>query len=224
MNPTRTAFVLFGTSLMFILMVIRHRKYRGVPVWKMTIVCAFLAVSGVIGALLMHYIENGDFGGTSFFGAVLFVPIFMLPVSLLTKIPYGTTMDLCAPCECIMLSVLKYNCYINGCCYGRILMNANGAEYQFPSQLTEMTASVIVMIVLLFFERKQKYINKIYPLYLIIYGSLRAILNNLRGDLSAFIWILPAGHFWSLISIAMGFTVLFLIIRKEKKAVPATTK
>ena len=195
---------------MFLLMLFRKKKYAEIPVWKMIISSLLLAVCGVVGAMLMYFIESGSFGGTSFFGAILFIPVLMLPIALMLRIPFGQMMDLCAPCECVMLAVLKIDCLNSGCCYGRMF-----GAFQFPSQLVEMAVILIIMVVLLRMERKQKNENCIYPCYLILYGATRFVLNLFRGGLSPFVWILPAGNFWSLVSICIGVLALILIKRRH---------
>jgi len=212
MSFERILIILGGTLGMLLLMLFRKRKYAEIPVWKMIISSLLLAVCGVVGAMLMYFIESGSFGGTSFFGAILFIPVLMLPVALMLRIPFGRMMDLCAPCECVMLAVLKVDCLISGCCYGRMF-----GEFQFPSQIVEMIVILIIMVILLRMEIKPKNKNLIYPYYLILYGATRFFLNLLRGGLTPFVWILPAGNFWSLVSVCIGMSMLLLIKHKEKK-------
>ena len=210
MNFERVLIILGGTLGMFLLMLFRKKKYAEISVWKMIVSSLLLAVCGVIGAMLMYFVESGSFGGTSFFGAILLIPVLMLPIALMLRIPFGRMMDLCAPCECVMLAVLKIDCLTSGCCYGRMF-----GEFQFPSQIVEMIVILIIMVILLRLEIKPKNKNLIYPYYLILYGATRFFLNLLRGGLSPFVWILPAGNFWSLVSVCIGIGALFLIKRRH---------
>ena len=101
MGLSRIVVVVLGSLGMFTLMGLISVQELQLKLWKVIIINFLLTVSGVAGAMLMYRIENGFFGGTSFFGAILFVPVFMLP-TLLLKIQFGTIMDLCAPAECIL--------------------------------------------------------------------------------------------------------------------------
>lgn len=215
MNPTRTSYVLLGFVFMSALLLLRRRKYNTVKPVKIVAICILLTLCGVAGALIMHYIESGNFSGTSLFGAVLFVPIMMLPISQILRVPYSTLLDMCAPCECIMLAVLKFNCFKAGCCSGRVLTTASGSTIRFPSQLVEMIAFLLIMAVLLKLEKKQETDGKLYPLYLIVYGCTRFILNSFRAGLREFVWIFPPGHFWSIISIIVGVSAL-IFLKKNK--------
>ena len=214
MAPERIIAIVIGAVAMFIVMFLRRKQYPQVAVWKLPIICVMLTVCGVLGTLLLFYIENGHFGGTSFFGAVLLVPILMLPV-LLLRIPYGTLMDICATAECAMLAVMKLDCLAGGCCYGKLLYDQNGIVIRFPSQIVEMITILIIMFVLFRLDKKETNKHKLYPYYLILYGATRAVLNYCRGGISPLVWIIPNGTFWGLFSVLMGLACLQRIKRKE---------
>ena len=188
---------------------------RWYPYAIKTIFCIaiLLTIAGVISVKLLYFIESGVWGGLSFFGAVLFVPILFILVKVLFHIPYGELMDLCAPSECIMLALMKVQCNICHCCVGRVLsIDAAGAEIRFPSQLVELVFALLIMVMLMRLMRKKENVGKIYPIYMISYGASRFVLNLLR-ETSPFIWILPAGNFWSLVAIAVG--VIWLLVLKK---------
>jgi len=213
MGIQRIIIILEGTLAMFVLMLLRRKSYPQIKNWQFGVVSILLTISGVIGAMLMHFIESGTFSGTSFFGAILFVPVIMLP-ALLIKIPYGTLMDLCAPAESLMLAFMKVDCLVAGCCIGKYLPNLG---FQFPSQLIEMVVTIIIMAVLIKIEKNPKNKNTIYAWYLILYGVTRFILNWFRYGVKPFVWVLPAGNFWSLVAIAVGI-VWLLIVKRIKCA------
>ena len=196
---------------MLILMLIIGIKYR-MNLWKCIPVAVVLTIVGTIGTYLMYFVENASFEGSSYFGAVFFVPIVFIVFSKLIKIPYGDLLDLCAPAECIMLVLMKYQCLINGCCSGRMLyLTPEGVAVMFPSQLVELINAVVLMLVLMVMALSQKWRGKIYPWYLIIYGCTRFVLNWFRFT-SPLLMGLPAGNLWSLVAIFIG--VLWLTDRK----------
>lgn len=210
MGPERIMVVCGGTIGMMLLMFLRRKLHPDVAAWKIPIISILLTISGVAGAMLMHYIESGNFSGTSFFGALLFIPIFMLPALLLVR-SFNTLMDLCAPAECLMLAFLKIDCLMSDCCIGKFLP---ALGFQFPSQIVEMIVILIIMVVLLRIERAPGRQGQLYSWYLILYGATRFPLNLFRYGVAPFVWILPAGNFWSLIAIAGGTTWLRLVRRK----------
>lgn len=213
MSAKRIMIILFGTLAMLMLMLLRRKRYPQIPVWKYPIVSLLLTVSGVAGTMLMFYIESGRFGGTSFFGAILFVPLLMLPACLF-RIPYRTLMDLCAPAECIMLTIMKVDCLMSGCCIGKYLPNLG---FQFPSQIVEMVTVFFILLLLLEYDKKHKANGSLYGAYMILYGTTRFILNWFRYGTKPFLLGLPAGNFWSLVAIALG--ILWLWSANKRKSV-----
>ena len=211
MTTQRMIIFVIGIAAMFLIMLLRREQYREIDLCKIPLICIYLALCGVLGTFLMFYIENGYFSGTSFFGAILFVPILMLP-ALIFKIPYGTLMDFCAPTGCMMMSVIKFECILVGCCAGKFLPAFNTV---FPSQQVEIIVSFAIMAVLLWQERNTDRKGQIYPLYLILYGSTRFVLNWFRADLNPFVLGLPPGNFWGIVSVICG--ALWLIVIKHHR-------
>ena len=208
------AFLLIGAILMFLVMWIASRFYDNIPAWKLLISVPLQTAIGLLSVRIMAFIEIHDWTGRSFFGVVFLAPILMFPVAKLLRIPYGIMMDLCAPAECVMLSLMKAKCYMDGCCYGIIVSLAEGYPRRFPSQKVECVAGLILTVVMLLLIRSKKHAGKVYLWYMIIYGVARFILNLFR-DTKPWIGPLPAGNFWSLVAIAIG-VVGMVMIRKKK--------
>jgi prolipoprotein diacylglyceryltransferase len=203
-----------GAVAMFVSMVLRKKQFPQVALWKMIVLTVWLTITGVLGTMILAYIESGKFGGTSFYGAVLMVPVLIMP-AMLMKITRKDILNLCAPAECAMLLIMRFDCLDKGCCFGKYLPNLG---FQFPSQITEMIVALAVMIVLVRMHRKNSQIQ-LYPWYMIMYGVLRFRIQGLRyGGTNPWILGLSAGHFWSLVSITIG--VIWLLLSKERKPVP----
>ena len=142
----------------------------------------------------------------------------MLPVGLILKVRPLDTLDLCAPSVCAMSVLMKINCYISDCCIGRVMyVTQHGKEVRFPSQISECVASFLILLVLMFLIAKRKQRGHIYFLYMIIYGVVRFALNFLR-DTKPFIWVLPAGNFWAIVSVALAVIILFVMKRNNNMA------
>lgn len=190
------------------------RKFYIVDIWKIVVSSLLLTISGLLGAKLMFWIESGKVGGVSFFGAIFLPPLSMSLVAMLLSIPVGTLLDMCAPAECIMLALLKIKCFFDGCCKGKVIYVVDTLEIRFPSQMIEMLTVLGVFVFLLVLIRKGKYAYQIYAWYMVGYGITRFGLNLLR-ETEPFVWILPAGNFWALISSVIG--VIWIVICKRKK-------
>ena len=210
----RATMISLGAVAMFVSMVLRKKQFPQVALWKMIVLTVWLTITGVLGTMILAYIESGKFGGTSFYGAVLMVPVLIMP-AMLMKITHKDILNLCAPAECAMLLIMRFDCLDKGCCFGKYLPNLG---FQFPSQITEMIVALAVMIILVRMHRKNSQIQ-LYPWYMIMYGILRFCIQGLRyGGTNPWILGLSAGHFWSLVSITIG--VIWLLLSKERKPVP----
>lgn len=188
-------------------------KVNRPPLWKIIVLAMALAAIGVFSAKIMFWIENGEWGNSSYFGAVFFAPLPM--VIFAQALNVQGALDLCAPAECVMLVLLKALCMKNGCCEGRVLyIYESGVAVRFPSQLAELVNALILTGVLLGAIRRGKWKGKVYALYLILYGASRFLLNLLR-ETDTFLLGLPAGNFWSVISVIVG--LVWLLIARGKR-------
>lgn len=215
-------FLSVGTILMIVIMLFCGKYYQ-VAVWKRVLTAIIFTVAGVIGVKIMAYVEMGRWGGRSFFGAVLFTPIIMIFYAYILKEKPTDILDLCAPSEAIMLALMKVDCTIVGCCFGRIIgIDSHGIMIRFPSQITECITAVIICIILILMIYKGKQRGTIYCWYMILYGIVRFFLNWMR-ETSPFIWILPAGNFWALITLGLGLFFLYYY-RNRKQQTEMRTK
>lgn len=203
-------YVSIGTVAMLIPILLQS-AWQKLRLWKSVLLAVILTVTGTIGTYILFFIENHWIGGTSFYGAVFFVPVAFLAVAKVLKESYPCVMDLCAPAECAMLVIMKIQCLLSGCCGGRILFG----ETRFPSQLAELLNALLIMVVLLLMARKKPGRGDLYPMYMVIYGCSRFVLNLLREKQDVFCMGLPAGNFWSVIAVACGIAWLLYYRRKQ---------
>lgn len=208
-----------GTFAMMLLIMLLMKRY-GIRLWKSVPVAVLLTVAGTVSTYIWFFVESSMFGARSYYGAVFLVPVFFLAVAKWMRIPYGDLMDFCAPAECAMLILMKYQCLVDGCCAGRFLyVNAEGIAVVFPSQLVETANAVVIMVILVCLALNLKNRGKIYPWYLLLYGASRFVLNWFREDTDPLLMGLPAGNLWSLIAVFIGV----LYVRGYKLAIVKTT-
>lgn len=200
---------------MLIPIVVQSRWYK-MKFWKMPLLAVLLTIAGTSGAYLWFFIENHWIGGTSFYGAIFVVPVVFLFVAALLREPYSHIMDLCAPAECVMLAIMKTQCLLEGCCGGRFLwITATGSAVYFPSQIVELVNALVIFTVLMMLAYKKPKRGDLFPLYMVIYGVTRFILNLFRGAQSNFFLGMSPGNVWSLLSIAIGAAWLLLYRRRS---------
>lgn len=205
----------FGVLLMCIPIGLQMKWYR-ILWWKSILISVTLALIGVVGSYLWFYVENGYFWGRSLFGSIFFAPLAYYPIAKIIKIPYHYSLDFCAPAGALTLAAIKLQCLRDGCCQGMILgIDQNYFYVRFPSQIVESVAFALVGIVLLVLSKKPKYRGKIFPWFLILYGSTRFVLDFFRDISASYALGLSSGSFWSLCAIIVGVMWLHLLIRKN---------
>lgn len=200
---------------MFLFMLFRRNKFH-ISLLKTVVVFILLACLGILSTQILYFIENGEWGGMSFFGAVLFVPIWFFAVAKILNIPFSKMMDFVALPGLLMFAVLKTNCAVDGCCQGRVIGYSDGAApIHFPSPLVEAITTVLLVFALLYIEKKGKTTDKLYPLSLASYGVLRFILNFFREQGEPLLLGLQRGNVWALVAIIAGL-VWLLVLRYIK--------
>jgi len=189
------------------------------PRWKVIIYSFLVVPIGYFCSKLMRLIEAGTWEGFSFYGAVFFEPLIMILIGFLLGIKSSDMFDLGATSACISLFFLKIQCKITGCCYGKILRYLpNGRPIRFPSQIIEMMNGIVLLFVMLYIYKNKNERGYSYAWFMFLYGISRFILNLFR-DTEPFVLNMSAGCFWSIISVIIGGTVLYLKKAKEKRYV-----
>lgn len=205
-----------GTCAMLLPIAVLAKQYR-IAWWKTIIISVLLTIAGTAGTYIWFVIENGAFGGRSFYGAVFLVPPVFFLLSKLMRVNSGELIDLCAPAECVMLTIMKYQCMRDGCCGGKVLCTtAEGMELIFPSQIAEAAAAVLIAVILILMARNPKNRGTLFPWYMVIYGATRFVLNLFRAEKAVFLLGMTAGNVWSILSMIIGLTWLVLHKKLQK--------
>lgn len=210
--------LLFGLcfSILVLLTFARRKKYK-ISIIKWIPVTVGIAAMGLLGTYIMFYIENGEWYGQSFYGAVLFFPGLLMPVAVLFRISVWDLLDFATPAGLALLAPFKLNCYLGGCCGGKVLFyDEHGLPTHFPSQIVEMFIAVVLVCMLLLIEKLPKCKHRIYSICIITYGAIRFGLNFFRLEQNDFLFGLPAGNLWSIVSVVFGILLWVIIARKEK--------
>lgn len=218
MIPFGLFLVLLACVAIMCLMMSMQAKWYGFEKRKTIPIAIALALTGVIGSEIWFFVENGDWGGRSLYGAIVFSPFVFLAIAKLLKIHYGDSLDLVAPSGCFALAVIKLQCLKDNCCVGKeIYQDENFVFVRFPSQIVEMLVFLMISAILFYMSSKLKFRGKIFPWFLVLYGTARFGLDFLRETIPSYLFGLSAGSFWSLCSFIIGVAVLIIIHLKEKK-------
>lgn len=221
MGGTFDSLLIIGMIVMGVPMTLSAIRY-GIVWWKGVITTVLLTVFGLIGTILIFYVEYGRFGGTSFFGAVFLVPIAFALVSLILRMPYTKVLDLCTIGLCVTMALLRFNCLKSGCCGGRVLFTtAADNAVRFPSQMAELVVglSLATLFVYWIYCIPRRH-GVIYPWFMVLYGAIRSVLNFFRQEWVDYLELgnpFPRGMIWSVVSLIIGSVWLWLVYRHRKK-------
>lgn len=189
-------------------------------------------VGGVAGAMFM-----GDqftkvavkYGGleskVAIFGAVMFVPIFIIGAALLSGKPWRGVMDTMAPGGFIILTCAKFGCAIYGCCSGiPCEFGIYSPVYKmvmFPSQIFE-TISMCFVVGFCFWyglKYKNRVAGKSYPYTIMLYSVVRFAWEFVRYyDVEQMRHMFLGMTFWQLWCIVTFFEglVWLLVLRNHR--------
>lgn len=212
--------VLFG--------VIHGRKLR---VGYLPVVAA-VAVQRLTAGPLMNgilYVENGFATGYTYNAPVVFVfvPLLGYLVAKILKKPWQDIWDVMMPVPLIMFIGARIACTVAGCCYGYPcswgVYNAGLEEYQFPIQLLEAFATVLIVAAAVFREKKNQFVpdGRNVPIMLISYGIIRFFLEFLHNNKKILLGC-SSTSFHCILMILVGSLTLFIIRKHEKKKIASS--
>jgi len=200
-------------------------------------------VFGFLAAALFqatyNYIEDprGGFsldGGITFIGGLIGGTLFFLAIYFLLGRRRGVSLMAIVPLAPCMITVAhafgRVGCFFAGCCHGKVTDSALGVTFPgmrhavLPTQLWE-AIFLFLLFALCSYLYLQRNCRHTMSVYLIGYGAWRFVLEFWRGDARGkLLGALSPSQFWSLVMIAAGVGLIFLLRylqhpRPEKEAV-----
>lgn len=168
---------------------------------------------------LVAYLFGGIFMGEffnrakEFFGYVTISAMGMVLTALCLGYHPMRWLDRTVPLYLTLASMLKLSCFCSGCCYGLPwewgLYNIRRGEMQFPMQLAEMAAYIVLLWLLSAYRGKA---GQRFALFLSSYAAVRFAAQFLRGDLPLF----SPFHWMSAVFCGVGM-MLYAFLRWYKK-------
>lgn len=139
------------------------------------------------------------------------------------KLSLGDTTALITPAVPLFHVFGRIGCFLAGCCYGlevewgcvyqHSLSAPNGVPL-LPLQLIEAGCNAVIFLVLALLLRRMRRRFLLLPLYILIYGVLRFILEFFRGDSIRGVALLSTSQWISLGLIAAVIILYFVKLRK----------
>jgi phosphatidylglycerol:prolipoprotein diacylglycerol transferase len=153
------------------------------------------------------------------------------------KLPVWKTADIYAPGVALGHVVGRLGCLMAGCCYGKATDVAWGITFTsqiaaenagtplnqslHPTQLYDAGAELLILILLLVFERRGRpFPGRTFWLYILLYAISRYIVEIYRGDPRGAVWGLSTSQFVSVITLPIAL-VMLMRLRKTAGTVAA---
>lgn len=190
-----------GTAGMLLCISRRHKLF-GLQSWQCCAFTLLLTVVGVVGAMLLYFLECGSIGGVSFYGSVFLIPLLMPLIGLLFRLKPGETMDLCGPCVAIMIGCMRFSCFLTGCCGGWTVCVGN-FYFEWPTQMMDSIGDFAIMTWLLHTEEKNPQSGKLYPMFMVAYSAMRFCLEFLRDTAKDWMY-LSHGQWFAISALFLG--------------------
>ncbi len=157
--------------------------------------------------------------GTNYFGALYFVPVFMLLGCIVLWVDPIKSFDLLTPAFPLALSIVKVACFTSGCCYG-VWWPGGPYSYrnereEFPVQLLESGVALLIFIFLMWYKKKAPK-GTMFPMYIIIYSATRFITEFWRGQ--ELVWgPLRFYHILCIVGFVLGIIEFAIVLKYNKK-------
>ena len=200
----------------------------------------FALPCAVIGARLYYCIFNGveNFaqifkiweGGMAIYGGVIGGFLGILLSCKIHKISLLKACDIAAPCLILGQAIGRIGCYFAGCCYGIETLNPDmkffpisvliGNKWHLATFFYESALDFIGFIILSLIAFKTNKKGVVTSSYFIIYGSIRAVLEQFRDVKEALMLgntNIRVSQLLSLLLIIVGVIMLIISLKKNKK-------
>lgn len=163
----------------------------------------FIIPISIIGARVYYVLFNLEFyvqkpiqifnirnGGLAIYGGIIGGIITCIIFCKIKKKSLLDLLDYIAPSLALGQAIGRWGNFINGEAYGiktnfilRMGIIENGEYIEVhPTFLYESICDLIIFFILLYIQKKRKYKGQITYLYFMLYGLIRAIIENLRTD------------------------------------------
>jgi phosphatidylglycerol:prolipoprotein diacylglycerol transferase len=212
----------------------------------------WIIISALVGAKLLLLVVEFDTysrspgelltlvrSGGVFYGGLIAAVAVALWYLRAHRMPMWTVTDVFAPGIALGHVIGRMGCLLAGCCFGRpasvpwaITFHNDYAAQNVgtplniplhPTQLYEAGAELLILGVLLRFERKGRpYPGRTFWGYLLLYGVSRFVIEFYRGDVrgtvSLFDTAVSTSQFVSLLIVPLAIVMLILLARRPDPA------
>jgi len=233
-----------------IFVTVRLAARDGLPKEKIYDLCLWLLLSSLIGSKFLmlftepEYRQNPkllfslDFlrSGGVFYGGLIGAVLAGFFLMRRWKLPWWKTADACAPGIALGNFFGRQGCFSAGCCWGKPTTLPWGVQFTeagheitgvptgvhlHPTQLYESFVMLTVFFFLLWLHKKKKFNGQVILAYVVIYATVRFLIEFVRDDPRGDIWGLTTLTGLStsqLIGLVAGIAALIALIVRWRRA------
>jgi phosphatidylglycerol---prolipoprotein diacylglyceryl transferase len=236
--------VLLAAAYLLGLQLARVRaKNRGLDANRILDLGIYIIISALVGAKLLLLITDFKSftadprelltlarSGGVFYGGLIVAVVVALWYIRRVGLPLWTTCDVFAPGIALGHVVGRFGCLFAGCCYGKPTMKPWGITFTdtfaaanvgtplgvplHPTQLYEAGAEFLILMVLLFTERKGRpFPGRTFWLYMLLYAISRFIIEFYRGDDRGVVGMFSTSQFISIVLAPLAIVMLVYLSR-----------
>ena len=202
---------MLGTATVFNgIWIMQFKEKLRIKEWVAFVLAIAHMLSAVLLTKILAFLEGAP-GGMSLYGGHFGLPILFCTVAWLSKRNIADACDVFTIPSIVTVTCARINCVFSGCCLGTIIPGTDGMRW--PTRELELVLYVVLYILLRNKIGKTKYKGKLYPIYMISYGTFRFIIEWFR-ETDNMVGFAHLSHIWSIVAIVVGSLMIYLINKK----------
>ena len=235
-------------------LALKRARARGLDSGRVMDLGIWIIISALVGAkALLLVVEWKTFtsnprellslaqSGGVFYGGLILAVVVALWYLWRHRMPVWTVCDVFAPGIALGHVIGRMGCFLAGCCWGREttvpwavvftdqFANANVGtplnRHLHPTQLYESGAELVILIGLLWFEKKGRpFPGRTFWSYMLVYAISRFVIEFYRGDPRGMISGLSTSQFISVILVPLSLIMLWRLSRRPDPESLAATR
>lgn len=178
------------TYLVIVVFLTCYRKHYKLSLKQGILIPAIAFPPAYLMLLVVTWAEHGftDWGSNNIVRIFVLLPVVAAAASKITRIPFSTISDYIAPAMGMIQAFGHIVCPVAGCCRGYPcdwgVWNRQTGDYRFPNQWLECLVALGVVLACMRYAKRTGYDGRgrVYPLFLILFGSTRFLLEFLRDN------------------------------------------
>lgn len=219
---------------------------RGLDANRILDLGIYIIISALVGAKLLLLVTDWSSfrtdprelltlarSGGVFYGGLILAVVVALWYIARAGLPLWTTCDMFAPGIALGHVIGRFGCLFAGCCYGKPTTRPWGITFTdpfaasnvgtplgvplHPTQLYEAGAEFIILLILLWSERKGRpYPGRTFWLYMLLYAVSRFIIEFYRGDDRGTVGVFSTSQFISILLAPLAIAMLVYLSRSSE--------